>query len=106
MGSRTQRELTPERELYYQRQVDRLNEQIVDLTKERDAAVARILEVEEGYTEVVNDYEADINRLQTRVDRLERERRLRRLHLRTAGQVVVAALRAITNFIVRRYVHV
>ena len=96
--------LTPEREHAYCLEIDGLQEQIRALTTERDTAVARILELEDNNTEMMDHYEAEVNRLQAQVDFLRQQSVQRRAYIALMARYIVGCLRALANFITQRLV--
>ena len=55
-----------------QKVVATLMARVEALTSERDSATARILELEDDYTDMVNDYRRDLVRMQATIDQLTR----------------------------------
>ena len=75
---------------------------IEELTNERDAATARVLELEDNYTELVNDHREDFTRMRARINQLERADETNKSRLRRAGTVIATCLRSLADMIASR----
>ena len=85
-----------------QKTVASLLARIEGLTHERDAAIARVRELEDNYTELVNDHRQDFTRMRERIDQLERTNETSRGRLRRAGAVIATCLRSLADIIASR----
>ena len=72
------------------------------LTSERDSATARILELEDDYTGMVNDYRRDLVRMQATIDQLTLRDQTSQGRIQRATALIATCLRSLADLVASR----